>query len=303
MTEPKLQEEKTMKASIYETITSQIVTAIEEGAGLYKMPWHRARADITNPVNVTSGRSYRGLNIVTLWMIAEARQYGSGSWATYQQWQEKGAQVRKGEKSASVFFWKNLNEWQDSEQAAGSSEEDCNRTRFVARAYNVFNAEQVDGYEAPAMPELSEKERIARAEAFFAAIPAKITDGTRACYIPSEDRVEMVPFDRFKEAKGYYSVLAHELTHWSGAKQRLDRDLSGRFGSESYGIEELVAELGAAFIAGQLGLPSEPRTDHAPYIASWLKVLKSDSRAIFTAASKAQAAADYLAGFAEAGDV
>ena len=288
-----------MKASIYETITNQIVAAIEEGAGLYKMPWHRARADITNPVNITSGRSYRGLNVISLWMIAEARQYGSGTWATYQQWQEKGAQVRKGEKSAAVFFWKNLIEGQDGERTAeASSDEDGNRARFVARAYNVFNAEQVDGYEAPAVPELSEEERVAKAEAFFAAIPAKIADGTRACYIPSEDRVEMVPFAHFREAKGYYSVLAHELTHWSGAKHRLDRDLSGRFGSESYAVEELVAELGAAFIAGQLGLPSEPRIDHAPYIASWLKVLKGDSRAIFTAASKAQAAADYLAGFA-----
>ena len=237
-------------------------------------------------------------------MIAEARQYGSGTWATYQQWQEKGAQVRKGEKSASAFFWKSLSEGTDGgeEATAANDGEDGNRARFVARAYNVFNAEQVDGYEAPVVPALSEEERMAKAEAFFAAIPAKITDGSKACYIPSEDRVEMVPFGRFREAKGYYSVLAHELTHWSGAKHRLDRDLSGRFGSESYAIEELIAELGAAFIAGQLGLPSEPRTDHAPYIASWLKVLKSDNRAIFTAASRAQAAADYLSGFAGSGE-
>lgn len=286
-----------MKQTIYETITNQIVSAIEEGAGLYKMPWHRARADITNPMNMTSGRSYRGLNVITLWMIAEAKQYQSGTWATYQQWQEKSAQVRKGEKSASVFFWKNLSEGRDTDQATTSDEE--GRARFVARAYNVFNAEQVDGYEAPTVPTLSDAERIAKAEAFFAAIPADIRDGNMACYVPSEDRVEMIPFDRFREAKGYYSVLAHELTHWSGAKQRLNRDLSGRFRSESYAMEELVAELGAAFITGQLGLPSEPRTDHAPYIASWLKVLKNDPRAIFTAACKAQAAADYLAGFTD----
>ena len=284
-----------MKATIYETITNQIVAAIEEGAELYKMPWHRERADITNPVNVASGRSYRGLNVITLWMIAESRRYQSGTWATYQQWQVKGAQVRKGEKSANVFFWKILNEGQEGDEATNSDE--TGRSRFVARAYNVFNAEQVDGYNAPVLPELSELERIGKAEAFFAAIPAKISAGNQACYIPSEDRVEMVPFARFKEAKRYYSVLAHELTHWSGAKARLDRDLSGRFGSEAYAVEELVAELGAAFIAGQLGLPSEPRADHAPYIASWLKVLKSDSLAIFTAASRAQAAADYLAAF------
>ncbi|MEJ7925627.1 zincin-like metallopeptidase domain-containing protein [Sphingobium sp. AN641] len=121
-----------------------------------------------------------------------------------------------------------------------------------------------------------------------------------ACYIPTRDTVQMVPFARFKEAKGYYSVLAHELTHWSGAKSRLDRDLTGRFGSESYATEELVAELGAAFVGGQLGIGCEPRDDHPPYIATWLKVLKSDSRAIFTAAAKAQAAADYLRAFATA---
>lgn len=107
-----------------------------------------------------------------------------------------------------------------------------------------------------------------------------------------------VSIERRRHSDGsYYAVLAHELTHWTGAKARLDRDLSGRFGSEAYAMEELVAELGAAFLSGQLGLPSVPRTDHAPYIATWLKVLKNDSRAIFTAASKAQAAADYLAGF------
>jgi antirestriction protein ArdC len=109
----------------------------------------------------------------------------------------------------------------------------------------------------------------------------------------------MVPFAQFKEPVSYYAALAHELTHWSGAKSRLDRDLSLRFGSEAYAMEELVAELGAAFIAGQLGLPSEPRTDHAPYIAAWLKVLKNDARAIFTAAGKAQAASEYLMSFSD----
>jgi antirestriction protein ArdC len=283
-----------MKTSIYETITRQIVEAVEDGATLYKMPWHRARRDITNPINAATSRSYRGLNIVTLWMIAEARGFASGTWATYQQWQEKGAQVRKGEKSASVFFWKNLNEANGEEQQV----DEQGHARFVARAYNVFNADQVDGYEVPALPVLSESERIAKAEAFFAAVPASVTHGgNEACYLPATDTVRMVPFAQFASAPAYYSVLAHELTHWSGAKMRLDRDLSGRFGSDAYAVEELVAELGAAFIAGRLALPNDPRTDHAPYIATWLKVMKGDSRAIFTAAAKAQAAADYLAAF------
>jgi antirestriction protein ArdC len=284
-----------MKTTIYETITNQIVAAIEQGAGDYKMPWHCSRSDITNPQNVSTSRSYRGLNILTLWMIAEAKQYASGTWATYQQWAEKGAQVRKGEKAASVIFWKNLN---GNAEGAGDSED--GRAKFVARAYSVFNADQVDGYQPEAVPALSNEERIAEAEAFFSKIPAKLThEGDRAGYMPTVDRVQMVPFSQFKTPAAYYSVLAHELTHWSGAETRLNRDLTGRFGSEAYAVEELVAELGAAFITGRLGVPSDPRKDHAPYIATWLKVLKNDSRAIFTAANKAQAAADYLSAFSE----
>lgn len=287
-----------MKSTIYETITRQIVEAIEQGAGTYNMPWHRSRFDVAAPSNVSSRKPYRGLNIVTLWMTAEARGFNSGIWATYQQWKDAGAQVRKGEKATTVFFWKRL---EAGEQAQG--EEGASGPRFVARAYSVFNADQVEGYEAPVHVPLSEAERVANAEAFLNAVPAKITHGgNSAYYVPAIDTVQMVPFDQFKTATGYYSVLSHELTHWSGAKSRLDRDLAGRFGSESYAMEELIAELSAAFVVGQLGLPSEPRRDHAAYIASWLKVLKSDSRAIFTAASKAQAAADYLASFSESMD-
>ncbi|MEC3949273.1 ArdC family protein [Sphingobium sp. HWE2-09] len=282
-----------MTATIYETITNQIVTAIEEGAAEFKMPWHRMAQDIACPVNVASGRDYRGLNVISLWMIAEAKRYQSGTWATYQQWQDKDCQVRKGEKSASVFFWKNLSEAEGKQEQDGEA-----RGRFVARRYSVFNADQVDGYMSPEIPQLSESERIERAERFFSSIPAHITHGGGiACFKPESDQVEMIDYARFTSAPAYYSVLSHELTHWSGGELRLDRDLSGRFGSESYAVEELVAELGAAFIAGKLGLPSDPRKDHAPYIASWLKVLKNDSRAIFTAASKAQAAADFLASF------
>lgn len=285
-----------MRESIYETITNQIVEAIEEGAELYKMPWHRPQSDITNPANIETKRSYRGLNILMLWLTAEERGYQSGTWGTYRQWQERGAQVRKGEKSASVVFWKDLRAKDDDAQAAEVDEDD--KPRFVARGYSVFNAEQVDGYAPESLPILSEEEHIAQAEEFFARIPAKIVQGSEmSCYMPPIDTVQMMQFARFRSAKGFYSVLAHELTHWSGHETRLNRDLSSRFGSEGYAMEELVAELGAAFVSGHLGLPSVPRTDHAPYIASWLKVLKNDPRAIFAAAGKAQAAADFLTGF------
>jgi antirestriction protein ArdC len=219
-------------------------------------------------------------------------------WATYRQWQKRGAQVRKDEKSASVFFWKNLNEGGGDE--ADEEQTEVNRARFVARAYHVFNADQVEGYTPPQVEPLSDSERIGRAEAFFAAIPAERCLSNEACYLPEADCVNMPPFSLFRSAGAYYGVLGHELTHWTGAKKRLDRDLAGRFGSEAYAMEELVAELGSAFVAGRLALPLEPRKDHAPYIASWLKVLKNDPRAIFTAATRAQAAADYLAAFNEA---
>lgn len=280
-----------MKSSIYETITRQIVEAIEQGAGTFNMPWHRSRSDVAAPYNAQSGRSYRGLNIITLWMTAEARGYGSGVWGTFQQWKEKGASVRKGEKATKVFFWKKLVAAEQQE-----TDEEGNGARFVARAYSVFNADQIEGYEAPAIVPLSESERIEAAERFFRAIPASVAKAGRTpCYHPATDTIEMGPFENFKSAVGYYAVLAHEMIHWTAP--RLDRDLSGRFGSEAYAMEELVAELGAAFTIANIGIPSEPRRDHAPYIDSWLKVLKADSRAIFTAASKAQAAADYLAGF------
>lgn len=282
-----------MKQTIYETITNQIVEAIEAGAGDYRMPWHRSRFDIASSSNAETGRAYRGVNVLALWMTAQARGFSSGQWATYSQWQAQGVQVRKGEKAASVVFWKPL------EASAAERAHDAEPAgRFVARGYSVFNADQVDGYEAPAVPQLPESERIAAAETFFAAVPAEVRHGgNSACYIPSADRVQMPPFGQFHRAQDYHGTLAHELTHWTGAKHRLNRDLSTRFGSEAYAMEELIAELGAAFTVGQLGLPSVPREDHAPYIADWLRVLKNDSRAIFIAASRAQAAADYLVGF------
>lgn len=286
-----------MSQTIYDTITNQIVAAIEEGAVSYRMPWHRSHYDIASPSNVEGGHAYRGINILSLWITAEAKGYNSGQWATYRQWQAIGAQVQKGEKAAPVVFWKPLK----GEHGAAEADSDPEQRRaFVARGYSVFNADQVDGYTPEVLPQLPESERIEAAERFFAAIPAKIAyGGNSAYYSPTDDCVQLPPFGQFTSGMAYCATLAHELTHWSGAKPRLDRDLSGRFGTEGYAMEELIAELGAAFTVGRLGLPSFPRDDHAPYIANWLKVLKGDSRAIFTAASQAQRAADYLAGFSE----
>jgi antirestriction protein ArdC len=165
----------------------------------------------------------------------------------------------------------------------------------MARDYSVFNAKQVDGYTPTPKPYQSRSDRIDRAEQFVRDVGIEVTPGAnQPFYSPVSDSIHMPPFEVFKEALYYYSILSHEGIHWSGAKHRLNRDLSGRFGSNAYAVEELVAELGAAFLCAELRLPTDPRRDHAPYIASWLKVLKSDKRAIFTAAAKAQEAVDWM---------
>ena len=295
------------RADIYQRITDRIAAAIEAGAGTWQMPWHPGadRAAPRLPVNAITGKPYRGINTVVLWATAQAEGYPSAIWATYRQWAELGAQVRKGEQSSPVVFWK-VNSPDEGEDggtggggdgggAAGEDGEDGRRSRVFARGYSVFNAAQVDGYAAPALPALPEPERIGHAEAFFAALGADIRHGgSRACYVPSLDQVRMPPFPAFRDAVAYYATLAHEATHLTGHPSRCNRDLRGRFGEEAYSMEEIIAELGAAFLCADLELTPEPRPDHAAYVASWLKVLRGDKRAIFTAAAKAQQAADWM---------
>ncbi|TWB15545.1 antirestriction protein ArdC [Nitrospirillum amazonense] len=283
----------TDRQNVYTRVTDSIIAAIEAGAGDFRMPWH-SQGDLARPLNVMSGKPYRGINTVALWVAAEATGYAAPIWGTYKQWQEKGAQVRKGEKSSTVVFWKVSDTGTDDAGEQGDDDGQAH-ARVFARAYSVFNAAQVDGWQAPAIPVLPQAERIDHAERFFSALGATIKEGgARACYIPSRDEIHLPPFAVFRDAVAYYATLAHEATHWTAQASRCARDLKGRFGSESYAAEELVAELGAAFLCSDLALTPEPRHDHAAYIASWLKVLRSDPRAIFTAAAKAQAAADWM---------
>ena len=284
----------TEKKDIFQRVTDQIVSAIEAGTESYRMPWKTTGRFISSPINAVSKKAYRGINILLLWATAQEKGYTTGTWATYKQWQELGAQVRKGEKSANVVFWKFFDVNEKPEQ--GEATEGTSKRVPMARDYWVFNADQVDGYAKPEEKELTHGERIAQAEEFFRGLEIDLRPGgNRAYYSPSTDSVHMPLFEAFKEPLFYYSVLAHETTHWTGSEKRLNRDMKGRFGSEGYAMEELVAELGAAFLCSELSLPTDPRTDHAPYIASWLQVLKNDKRAIFTAAAKAQEALDWMA--------
>jgi antirestriction protein ArdC len=294
------------RADIYTRITQEIVAAIEAGstAGSWKLPWHHDGRAIARPINLASQKRYRGINILALWVAAMKSGYGSGLWGTYRQFAAAGAQVRQGERSTTVVFWKqfergNVDDASDAGGSGGHSGEDSDdkhgRPRFMAKGYAVFNAAQVDGLDVPSQPVLPESERIDAAERFFAnlAIPIR-TEGDRACYVPSLDVVRMPPFARFRSAGHFYATLGHECAHATGAKHRLDRDLGGRFGSERYAVDEQIAELTASFVMADLGLAYGARPESTAYLASWLKVLNNDTHAIFTAASKAQAAADWM---------
>lgn len=297
------------RTDVYEAITNQIITAIEAGAGSGKvqLPWHRSGASITRPVNIASSNPYRGVNTIALWAAADAHGYEHGIWGTYRQWQERGAQVRKGEKSSLIVFYKQFDRDDDAATDAGGDDDANGQRRFMAKASYVFNAAQVDGYQPDATtPEAQPIDPIAEADRLIAASGATIRiGGEEAYFAPKADYIAMPAQHRFigtatsSATEGWYSTLLHELTHWSGHESRLAREFGKRFGDDAYAMEELVAELGAAFLCGDLGITAEPRPDHAAYIGHWLRILKGDRKAIFTAASAANKAAEYLRAFSE----
>lgn len=282
------------KDEIYATVTDTIVAALEQGASAadWRAPWHSSGVNEL-PFNVVSKKLYRGVNTIVLWSQQMVMGYASNEWATYDQWEKLGAQVRKGEKATLVILWKPVSN--KAKRDAGEERDDY----LLTRSYNVFNADQVDGYETIKV----ERDPFAvneAAHAFFASLGADVRHGgASAYYTPAADRIQLPLPEDFTDGVGYYATSAHEHTHWTGHETRCNRDLVNRFGSESYAAEELVAELGAAYVCGILGLSNEPRLDHAQYIASWITLLKHDSSAIVTAASKAQQAVDFMVKLAE----
>lgn len=238
------------RRDIHADITNQLIAAIEADPGLPQMPWRRnSGKPLFLPENALTKKPYNGINIVSLWVAAETRGYSAPIWGTYRQWAEFGCQVRKGEKSSLVVFYKEYETDPDPDNC------DDDGKRRVARASYVFNASQVDGYTLPDAPEpLGPIERIAAADKFVTATGAKIEHGgDRAFYRPSTDHIQMPPEDLFcgtdslSRSESYYAVLVHELTHWSGAKHRLSRNMGKRFGDQAYAAEELVA------LSGQSG--------------------------------------------------
>jgi len=283
-----------MRRDIYAEVSARIAAELERGAAPWVKPWSATPGQNT-PQNAVSNRPYSGCNVILLW-FARNRGWATPRFLTFKQALEAGGNVRKGEHGTKVYFVKQLH----VKDGEGVDAE----TRLVPmlREYTVFNVDQCDGLPdsiraGKPMRVRNPDTRDALADDFLRSTSADIREGHgEAYYVPSHDFISIPAFSAFKGADHFYNVAFHELTHWTGHKSRLDRDLKDRFGSRNYAAEELVAELGAAFLSAEFGFDGDVR--NAGYIATWIDLLKADKRAFFTACSKASKAADYLRGLA-----
>lgn len=289
------------KRDVYADVTNKIVAMLEKGTAPWRQSWNGTVGASMKPPIRANGVAYQGINVLLLWAEAQEKGYSERRWMTYKQAETLGAQVRKGEKGTLVVkAGKFLKDMDDPEKPG--------QTKKVAipfmKGYTVFNVCQIEGLpekylEAKTIADetVSANERVEAAESFFNDLGADVRHGgVRAFYSPSQDYIQMPDFEAFHDSVAYYATRAHETVHWTKHEARLNREFGRkRWGDEGYAMEELVAELGAAFLAANLGLSAEtPREDHASYLASWLKVLKNDTKAIFTASRHAQQACDFL---------
>jgi antirestriction protein ArdC len=288
-----------MKRDLYADVTVRIIAELERGAAPWIKPWS-ATAGQNVPQNAVTNRPYSGCNVILLW-LARNRGWATPRFLTFKQANEAGGNVRKGEHGTKVYFVKQL------QIKDGDGEETDPRLVPMLREYTVFNVDQCenlpDSVAAGRPMRVSNPDaRDALADAFLRATGADIREGHgEAYYVPSQDFISLPAFEAFKGSDHFYNVVFHELTHWTGHKSRLDRDLKNRFGSRAYAAEELIAELGAAFLSAEFGFDGDVR--NAGYLASWIDLLKADRRAFFTACNRASQAADYLRGMALADPV
>lgn len=279
---------KAVKRDLYQEITDKIIKSLEQGVKPWKCPWDQSRYGGFEgiPYNMKTGFGYRGINIPILWVTQQENNYASNAWLTFKQAEELSGNVRKGEKSTTVVYWNFIDVEEDDKQK---------RIPYL-KWYNVFNLEQCEGIETkPAVKREQTWEDLKQIEGIIKNTNVDLrfeSIGARACYTPTYDYINMPKKERFKESGDYYCTLFHEMTHWTGHHKRLNREFKGRFGDESYAFEELIAELGSAFLFADLGL--EGSVQHDSYIASWLKVLKNDKKAIFKAATEASKAHQFI---------
>ena len=275
-----------MATDIYQAVTDKIIAQLEAGTAPWMKPWTNGATCLDLPKNAISGKYYRGVN--TFLLEAPAGAIGN-AWMTFRQARDLGANVRKGEKGQMIVFFKT---WTIGDVNATDGAE---KTIPILRSFTLFHTSQIDRLPAKYLPvaalPLPETERVARAEKMLAQATI-VYGGNDAFYRPSSDSITLPAPEQFKTAGDFFATALHELTHWTGAKTRCDRDFTGRFGDTAYAREELVAEMGAAFLLKHAQIEGEMQ--HAAYLAAWLEVLKADKRAIISAASAAQKAVDFI---------
>lgn len=287
------------RGSLYQEVTDRIIAELEQGRFPWVQPWGAASPSLGLPRNAATTRRYAGINILVLWGAVFEKGYRAQDWLTFRQALALGGCVRKGEKGTTVFYADKFIPKAEQTRAAKAGE-DANAVPFLKR-FTVFNVEQCDNLPARTLEGISplpERELIPQAERLIQATDADFRiGGGRAFYQTADDFIQVPPQPSFFQQIDYYRTCFHELGHWTGAKHRLARDHSGRFGSHPYAREELVAEMASAFVCAALGIT--PTVRHTDYLASWLDVLKEDNRAVFRAASQASKAADFILAFQE----
>lgn len=273
--------------SIYQEITSSVLNSLDS-AGQWSPPWRRV--GFGKPINAVSKHGHTGINRIVLMIAMMNNGYTENKWASYKQWQSVGAQVRKGEKSTRTIYYKPIDD--DALRSAHI------RGSFIIRHNNLFNIAQVDGYsEGSSEPSTSadETERDMNLMSFIYGTGATVRHGEfNPCYVPKLDEIRMPEVSQFYKIDSYYSTLFHELVHWTGAKFRLDRQFGKCFGDQTYAAEELVAELGAAFLSSEWNIYPEVKDESNAYLKHWVSMLENDSNAIVQAASMAEKAVTYV---------
>jgi antirestriction protein ArdC len=300
------------KFDVYQSVTDKLAEMLETCTDPWKRPWKTTGLYGGTPINVVSRKPYRGINVVILMSAG----YSSGEWATFDQWKKKGGEerdeegkvvkqgtmsVRKGEKGTTIVYAKRFEKDENNPDDKGG---------FMMRAYTVFNAEQVEGYQPKVVEVPKLVERSPRVTEFLRHMLANYTEGSdSAYYSPTYDKIVMPTPEQFIDTahgtaiEHFHSTQLHEYIHWTGKEDRMNRDQTGRFGSEDYAYEELIAELGSAFLCSYLGVSATVREDHAIYLKNWLKAMKNDKKFFFKAASEAQKAVDFMIAKQPAGDL
>lgn len=284
-----------MSNALRDQITNRLVEMIEAGVKKTGALW--AGQNLSTPRSFITKKRYKGINTLSLWCEAKDKGFKSNFWLTYKQAESLGGKVRKGEKAVTCVYYSKIDKTKKSDVTG----EDVDASFMLMKPFWLFNLDQIDGIDVPnQVTGIGEFTPVEAAEKLIQATGAVINyGGNEAFYRPSTDEITLPNKEDFTSVNNYYATALHELGHWSGHKSRMQRDLSGSFGSDSYAFEELVADFSSVMIMGELDLHEATMEHHADYLQSWLKVLKNDKTALFKAASQAQKAADFILQFSD----